>query len=101
MLVVDIDVELVIVEVEVVVDVVEVVVVTVGLKVVDVVTGGVVILARPRIPLAEELDTIKAPIIESRNTRPSTSSRCDFFLFLTLTTSEQELALLVTTFQAS
>ncbi len=81
-LVVDIDVELVIVEVDVVVNVVERVVVTVGVKVVEVVTGGVVTLARPMIPLAGELDTSKAPTIERRNTRPSTSSRCDFFLVL-------------------
>ncbi len=101
MLVVDNDVELVIVEVDVVVDVVEVVVVTVGLKVVDVVTGGVVRLATPRIPLAGELDTSKAPTIESRNTRPSTSSRCDFFLVLTSTTSAIGQVRPITTFRAS
>jgi hypothetical protein len=75
-------VELVMIEVDVVVDVVDRLVVDVGLKVVEVVRGGVVTLAIPKIPLAGELDTSKAPNNESRNTRPSTSSRCDFFLVL-------------------
>ncbi len=75
-------VELVIMEVERVVDVVEKVVVDVGEKVVEVVRDGVVTLARPKNPLAEELEPSKAPANDSRNTRPSTSSRWDFFLVL-------------------
>ena len=82
MLVVDIVVELVIIEVDVVVDEVVVVVVTVGLKVIDVVTGGVVTSATPKIPFAGELDTARTPTSEKRNTRPSTSSRCAFLPFL-------------------
>ncbi len=82
MLLVDIEVELVTVEVDVVVDVVDRIVVTVAGNEVDVPMGGVVTLAIPKIPLAGEFDTSKAPIIERRNTRPSTSSRCDFFLVL-------------------
>ncbi len=82
MLLVEIEVELVIVEVDVVVEVVEVVVLTVGENVVDVPTGGVVMLAIPKIPLAGEFDTSKAPTSESRKTRPSTNSRREFFFFL-------------------
>ena len=82
MLVVVIVVELVIIEVDVVVDEVVVVVAIVGLKVIDVVTGGVVTLARPKIPFAGELDTARTPTSEKRNKRPSTRSRCAFLLFL-------------------
>ncbi len=90
MLLVDIEVELVMVEVDVVVDVVEVVVENGVVVVVEIPTAGVVILATPNIPLAGELDTIKAPTREMRNTSPSTSSRREFFAFLTSPTSAIE-----------
>lgn len=82
MLVVEIVVEVVLVEVDVVVCVVDRVVLDVGLKVVVVAMGGVVILARPMIPPAEELVTTKTPKSDVRNTKPNTSSRRVFILRL-------------------
>jgi hypothetical protein len=80
--VVEMVVEVVLVEVDVVVCVVDRDVVDVGLKVVVVDMGGVVIPARPTIPLAEEFVTMKTPNSDVRNTRPSTSSRRVFILRL-------------------
>jgi hypothetical protein len=80
--VVEMVVEVVLVEVDVVVCVVDRVVLDVGLKVVVVDMGGVLTLARPMIPLAEEFATMKTPKSDVRNTRPNTSSRRVFILRL-------------------
>ncbi len=88
MLVVETVVLVVLVEVERVVSVVDRLVVDVGLKVVVVVRGGVVTLARPMIPLAGEFPTMKTPNSDVRNTKPSTSSRRMFFLRFNVATSE-------------
>jgi hypothetical protein len=81
-LVVDCVVELTIVDVDVLVTVVERVVDVVGENVVVVCRGGVVTLARPKIPLAGELETTKTPTSESNNARPRTLTRRVFFRLL-------------------
>jgi hypothetical protein len=81
-LVVDTVDELVIMEVDVVVTVVERLVVDVGEKVVVVCSGGVLTLARPKIPLAGALDTTRTPTSERKSTILRTVKRRVFFLLL-------------------